>query len=71
MRTIALAIVACLAATGTARAATYEMADLKALEQQGAWQELYEHLGDILPSKGASPSRTRSTAIKRTVSSVR
>src|SRR5262245_4245636 len=31
--------------------ATYEMADLKALEKQQSWAELVDHLGDILPSK--------------------
>jgi hypothetical protein len=39
------------AATHTTAAATYEMADLKALEKQGSWQELVEHLEDIPPSK--------------------
>ena len=34
-----------------ARAATYEMADLKALESQQGWRELVDHLGDIVPSK--------------------
>ena len=29
----------------------YELADLQALEQQGAWVELVDHLGDIFPSK--------------------
>lgn len=31
--------------------ATYELADLKALEAQQGWRELVDHLGDILPSK--------------------
>lgn len=31
--------------------ATYELADLKALEKQQSWAELVEHLGDISPSK--------------------
>lgn len=31
--------------------ATYELADLKALESQQGWRELVDHLGDILPSK--------------------
>src|SRR5687768_5770635 len=31
--------------------ATYELADLKALEKQQSWAELVEHLGDVLPSK--------------------
>lgn len=39
------------ASAPTASAATYEMADLKALEKQGSWQELVEHLEDIPPSK--------------------
>lgn len=32
-------------------AATYELADLKALEKQQSWAELVEHLADITPSK--------------------
>lgn len=32
-------------------AATYELADLKALEKQQSWGELVDHLGDIVPSK--------------------
>src|SRR5262249_5223040 len=31
--------------------ATYEMADLKALEKQGSFKELVDHLEDITPSK--------------------
>lgn len=31
--------------------ATYEMADLKALEKQQSWAELVDHLGDVVPSK--------------------
>ena len=31
--------------------ATYELADLKALETQQGWRELVDHLGDIVPSK--------------------
>jgi hypothetical protein len=31
--------------------ATYELADLKALEKQGSFKELVEHLDDISPSK--------------------
>jgi hypothetical protein len=31
--------------------ATYEMADLKALEKQGSFKELVDHLDDITPSK--------------------
>jgi hypothetical protein len=34
-----------------ASAATYEMADLKALESQQGWRELVDHLADIVPSK--------------------
>jgi hypothetical protein len=34
-----------------ARAEPYTMADLQALEKQGSFEELVEHLGDILPSK--------------------
>ncbi|HEX2572197.1 MAG TPA: hypothetical protein VH877_21815 [Polyangia bacterium] len=40
-----------VAGAHAAAAATYEMADLKALEKQGSWQELVEHLEDIPPSK--------------------
>lgn len=34
-----------------ATAATYELADLKALESQQGWRELVEHLADVVPSK--------------------
>jgi hypothetical protein len=34
-----------------ALAEPYAMADLQALEKQGSYEELVEHLGDILPSK--------------------
>jgi hypothetical protein len=37
--------------TATARAESYTMADLQALEKQGSYEELVDHLGDILPSK--------------------
>ncbi len=36
---------------GSARAADYGMADLQALEKQGSWEELVQHLSDIPPSK--------------------
>ena len=35
----------------SASAATYEMADLKALDKDQSWRELVEHLNDVLPSK--------------------
>jgi hypothetical protein len=35
----------------SALAATYEMADLKALDKDQSWRELVDHLNDILPSK--------------------
>ena len=35
----------------SASAATYELADLKALDKDQSWRELVEHLTDILPSK--------------------
>lgn len=31
--------------------ASYELADLKALEKQQSWAELVDHLGDVVPSK--------------------
>lgn len=34
-----------------ASAATYEIADLKALDKDQGWRELVDHLNDILPSK--------------------
>ncbi len=37
--------------TGVAYAADYGMADLQALEKQGSWEELVQHLSDIPPSK--------------------
>jgi hypothetical protein len=35
----------------SASAATYEMADLKALDKDQSWRELVDHLLDIVPSK--------------------
>lgn len=35
----------------SASAATYELADLKALDKDQSWRELVDHLTDILPSK--------------------
>jgi len=35
----------------TASAATYEMADLKALDKDQSWRELVDHLTDVVPSK--------------------
>jgi hypothetical protein len=32
-------------------AATYELADLKALDRDQSWRELVDHLNDVLPSK--------------------
>ncbi len=35
----------------SASAATYELADLKALDKDSSWRELVEHLNDVVPSK--------------------
>ena len=35
----------------SASAATYELADLKALDKDQSWRELVDHLNDIVPSK--------------------
>lgn len=35
----------------SASAATYELADLKALDKDQSWRELVEHLNDVVPSK--------------------
>lgn len=51
MRLLAAACFALVAASTAAAAEKYEMADLEALEKQGAWEELLEHLEDIAPSK--------------------
>lgn len=47
MRTLLLAVLLPLAAS----AATYELADLKALEKDQSWRELVDHLNDLPPSK--------------------
>jgi len=47
MRTLILAVLLPLSAS----AATYELADLKALEKDSSWRELVDHLNDIVPSK--------------------
>src|SRR5688572_17765626 len=49
MRTIILCLLCGLASV--ARAGSYEMADLTALDKQGQWEELVAHLTDIPPSK--------------------
>ncbi len=49
MRTLVVALAALLAAP--AFAADYTLADLEALEKQGGWEELVEHLADVPPSK--------------------
>jgi hypothetical protein len=47
-----VAVVVALAATASFAGETkYEMADLQALEKQGSWEELVEHLEDLPPSK--------------------
>lgn len=51
MKNTALILCLGLVVSTVARAGTYEMADLKALEKQSAWKELTEHLLDIAPSK--------------------
>lgn len=51
MKNTALVLAFSLLVGGIARAGSYEMADLKALEKQSAWKELTEHLLDIAPSK--------------------
>lgn len=47
MRTLLLAVLLPLSAS----AATYELADLKALEKDQSWRELVDHLTDLVPSK--------------------
>lgn len=54
MRLFAVACFALAAASTAAAAEKYEMADLEALEKQGAWAELLDHLEDIVPSKRAA-----------------
>lgn len=45
-------ILCCLCLLGAvARAESYTLADLQALEKQGGFEELVEHLGDVPPSK--------------------
>ncbi len=41
----------CLLLSLSASAATYELADLKALDKDKSWRELVDHLNDIVPSK--------------------
>lgn len=50
-RTLSVGLFAVLLASTSARAATYTMADLKALAQQESWEELYEHLEDVGPAQ--------------------
>jgi hypothetical protein len=45
------AIVAAVAMPSRADTAKYTIDDLQALDKQGAWQELYDHAGDIAPPK--------------------
>ena len=47
MRTLLLLLLLPLSAS----AATYELADLKALDKDQSWRELVDHLNDIVPSK--------------------
>ncbi len=51
MRHLVAATCLALAASTAAAADKYEMADLEALEKQGSFEELLEHLEDIAPSK--------------------
>lgn len=46
-----LLAVALLASPSAKAAKEYSMSDLKALEKQESWQEIYEHLEDIPPGK--------------------
>ena len=45
------ALLLCLLLPLSASAATYELADLKALDKDQSWRELVDHLTDIVPSK--------------------
>lgn len=45
------ALLLCLLLPLSAPAATYELADLKALDKDQSWRELVDHLNDIVPSK--------------------
>lgn len=45
------ALLLCLLLPLYASAATYELADLKALDKDQSWRELVEHLNDVVPSK--------------------
>jgi len=51
MRLLLLTTVALLAAAPALASDRYEMEDLEVLDRQGAWEELFEHLTDIRPSK--------------------
>lgn len=46
-----IAILLCLLFPLSALAATYELADLKALDKDQSWRELVDHLTDIVPGK--------------------
>jgi len=50
-RCIAVAMLFTLSSAGELRASEYGMADLDALQKQGAWQELVDHAEDVPPSQ--------------------